>query len=70
MKTVEETKKTKEDQVELKNDVRENAANTPEGVMPDDAVEAVAGGTPPLYAETPDFHKGVRTDNTGKNRLR
>ena len=44
MKTVEETKKTKEDQVELKNEVKENTANTPEGAIPDDAAEAVAGG--------------------------
>ena len=44
MKTVEETKKTKEDQVELKNVVKENTANTPEGAIPDDAAEAVAGG--------------------------
>ena len=44
MKTVEETKKTKEDQVELKNEVKENTANTPEGAIPDDAAKDVVGG--------------------------
>ena len=59
MKTVEETKKTKEDPVELKNEVKENTANTPEGAIPDDAAEAVAGG---LVSER--FQPKVHADPT------
>ena len=44
MKTVEETKKTKEDQVELKNEVKENTAETQEGAVTDESVETVSGG--------------------------
>ena len=75
MKTVEETKKTKEDQVELKNEVKENTANTPEGAIPDDAVEAVAGGVGGVgsmtkQADIPQFHKGVKSSPTINNNRR
>ncbi len=62
MKTVEETKKTKEDQVELKNEVKENTANTPEGAIPDDAAEAVAGGMFAGYGGSPTTIKGGSVD--------
>ena len=53
-------------------EVKENTANTQEGVIPDDAGETAAGGEfyfgTPWVGDAP--RKSVKSDHTLKNRLR